>query len=143
MQFTNTSLKSSHLFTINYVLLRWLAYGKKGLFMVQIANRSWNLRQEVRPRTHNLECRGQFRNKTRADVYWNCSVIPCAPGGTLNIASFSHRDEDSNLNLHSKHHESFRFYNHCVLCHRVLRPVPNRLSVGYFVQSRLHYTLPV
>jgi len=111
--------------------------------MAQIANRSCNLRQAVLPRTHNLECRGQFRNKTRADVYWNCSVILCAPGGTLNIVSFSYRDEDSNLNLHTNHRENFRFYNYCVVFHRVLLPVPHKLSVGYLVQSRLHYTLPV
>jgi len=65
--------------------------------MAQIASRSWNLRQEVLPRTHNLECRGQFRNKPRTDVYWNRSVIPFSPGGMLNIASISYRDEDSNL----------------------------------------------
>jgi len=65
--------------------------------MAQTANRLWNLRKEILPRTHNLECRGQFRNKTRTDVYWNCRVFPCSPGGMLNIANISYRDEDSNL----------------------------------------------
>ena len=106
--------------------------------MAQLANRSWNLRQEILPRTHNLECRGQFRNKRRAEVYWNCSVIPCSPGGSLNIGSFSYRDDYSNLNLRGNHRENFRFYNHCVVCYRVLLPVQHKLSVGYLVQSRLH-----